>query len=732
MSEIKNLSAAGTLEESPSPVQRIAELEQLFSQAPGMLVILKGPEHVIELANRAYLELIGGRQILHLPLRQAIPELEGQGYFELLDNVYSSGEPFIGKGLPVAVRRGQEAKVEKRFFDFVYQPIKDAAGQVTGIFANGYDVTDAKLAQDQLHRSEETLRVAMSAARLGSWERDLITGELVASDGCKANLGLPADDVLSFEQLQSMRHPDDVGRVNQSIREAIEQNRDYDVEYRSIWPDGSVHWILARGHALYDENAKPTRMVGVTLDITARKQAEDAVRKSGALQKAVLESALDCIIAVDHHSRVIEWNPAAERTFGYLRSDALGRDLAELIIPPELREAHRLGMNRFLATGHGPVLGRRIEVEAINAEGRRFPIELAIEATEISGMPRFVAYLRDLTRRKAAEAALLESEQRLNATYEHAFVGISEVDLSGRFSRVNEELCRISGFRREELLSRTFLDITHPDDRDEDLENFQRQLAGTLDSYTLEKRYIRKDGTEICVELSGSMVRDTANRPLYAVRVVRDITERITAERHQALLVNELNHRVKNTLATVQSIVAQTLRTYTDPLQASKEVGQRLVALSRAHDVLTRANWESASLREIVAEALEPYADFHTRFTVDGPEIQLSPRVCLSLAMAIQELTTNAIKYGALSAASGQVRVIWSIAETSQLHFCWKENGGPSVSPPTRRGFGTRLLEAGLARDMNGTAKVTFAAEGLECTFKIPLGGSTAALAAPN
>lgn len=486
------------------------------------------------------------------------------------------------------------------------------------------------------------------------------------------------------------------------------------------------------GHAIPASYKAITMSERATRDATTRKVAADALGESGALQKAILESALDCIIAVDRDSSVIEWNPAAERTFGYLRSDALGRDLAELIIPPELREAHRLGMNHFLASGHGPVLGKRIEVEAIDADGRRFPIELAIEATEISGMPRFVAYLRDLTQRKAAENALLESEQRLNATYEHAFVGISEVDLSGRFLRVNGELCRISGFTREELLERSFLDITHPEDRNEDLENFQRQLAGTLGSYTLEKRYIRKDGTEICVELSGSMVRDNANRPLYAVRVVRDITERITAERHQALLVNELNHRVKNTLATVQSIVAQTLRTYTDPLQASKEVGQRLVALSRAHDVLTRAHWESASLRDIVAEALEPYADFHARFTVGGPEIQLSPRVCLSLAMAIQELTTNAIKYGALSAAGGQVSVVWSIAETTQLHFRWKENGGPSVSPPTRRGFGTRLLEAGLARDMNGTAKVMFAPEGLECTFEIPLGGLASASSGPS
>ncbi|MCF6371247.1 sensor histidine kinase [Rhizobium halophilum] len=441
-----------------------------------------------------------------------------------------------------------------------------------------------------------------------------------------------------------------------------------------------------------------------------------------AQHRAILEAALDSIIAADHESRVIEWNPAAERTFGYPRSTAMGRDLAELIIPPELREAHRDGMEHFLAAGEGPVLGRRIEVEAINSAGRRFPVELAIEVIQVEGNPRFVAYLRDLTERKSAEAALLESEQRLAATYQHAFVGISEVDLTGRFLRVNEEFCKITGYTSEELLNFTFSDITHPDDLAADLENFRQQVKGTLGNYTLEKRYIRKDKQEVSAELSGSIVRDSADRPLYAVRVVRDISDRIRAERHQALLVHELNHRVKNTLTTVHSIVAQTLRTYPDPSRATQVIGERLMALSRVHDVLTRRNWESVVLSDIVAEALEPYADFSERFAVSGPEVSLAPRACLSFAMAIQELTTNAIKYGALSVPGGQVAVTWDVERSgSMLRFAWQESGGPSVTPPIRRGFGTRLLEGGLARDMNGSAILAFASDGLRCTFEVPL-----------
>lgn len=449
-----------------------------------------------------------------------------------------------------------------------------------------------------------------------------------------------------------------------------------------------------------------------------------------AQERAILEAALDSIIAADHESRVIEWNPAAERTFGYLKSAALGRDLADLIIPTELREAHREGMKHFLATGEGPVIGKRIEVDAIDSRGRRFPVELAIEAIEVAGKPRFVAYLRDLTERKAAEAALLESEQRLNATYQHAFVGISEVDLTGRFLRVNEELCRITGYTAEELLDRSFTQITHPDDLALDLESFRQQLEGRLGSYTLEKRYIARDGQEVYIELSASVVRDGANRPLYGVRVVRDISDQKRAARQRALLVNELNHRVKNTLATVQSIVAQSLRNEPDPVKARKSIEGRLIMLSRAHDVLTRETWGNARLHEIVYEAISAFQTSGDRIVVDGPEVRLAPRQALALSMALHELATNATKHGALSVDQGTVSLHWEVIKTAegpQLRLSWREMNGPTVGRPTRQGFGSRLLEAGLARDLSGEVTVNYAADGLTCeiNFSLPGPGQT-------
>jgi two-component sensor histidine kinase len=155
------------------------------------------------------------------------------------------------------------------------------------------------------------------------------------------------------------------------------------------------------------------------------------------------------------------------------------------------------------------------------------------------------------------------------------------------------------------------------------------------------------------------------------------------------------------------------------------EVNQRLVALSRAHDVLTRNSWESADLKEIVAQALAPYAGFSGRLHISGKPTELSPRAGLAVAMALQELLTNAIKYGALSTANGEVNLWWVVVggHTDMLQINWEESGGPAVTPPSHRGFGTRLIEAGLARDLNGTAHLDFKPSGLRCTFVIPLRG---------
>jgi two-component sensor histidine kinase len=213
--------------------------------------------------------------------------------------------------------------------------------------------------------------------------------------------------------------------------------------------------------------------------------------------------------------------------------------------------------------------------------------------------------------------------------------------------------------------------------------------------------------------------------------VCNDVTERHRLvetlranEAHLKLLANELNHRVKNTLATVQAIASQTLQDGTSMKEARAALTARLVALSKAHDVLTDEGWAGADLADIVAAAVDTFAAGDVaRFRVGGPSVRLSPRSALLFAMTLNELCTNAMKYGALSKPGGQVDISWQ-AETSnpaELGMRWIESGGPPVVPPSRQGFGSRLIETALAAEFGGAVTLDYASSGVTCRIRAPL-----------
>jgi two-component sensor histidine kinase len=212
-----------------------------------------------------------------------------------------------------------------------------------------------------------------------------------------------------------------------------------------------------------------------------------------------------------------------------------------------------------------------------------------------------------------------------------------------------------------------------------------------------------------------------------AIERLRVVDELRAALRDKDLLIDELNHRVKNTLATVQSIASQTLRTAPTVEHASTAIESRLIALSQVHNVLTVQSWASVDLREIVRQAIEPYRDkAEDRISAKGPQVQIPPRMALALAMALQELATNAVKYGALSNGVGQINLHWALdgkVSPHRLHLTWRESEGPLVQKPKRRGFGTRLIERSLAEDLDGTVWIEFAPTGIVCSVDAPLTG---------
>lgn len=193
---------------------------------------------------------------------------------------------------------------------------------------------------------------------------------------------------------------------------------------------------------------------------------------------------------------------------------------------------------------------------------------------------------------------------------------------------------------------------------------------------------------------------------------------------HLRLLINELNHRVKNTLATVQSLVAQTLRSADVSTRTRDALTSRIVALSKAHDVLTNEQWSGADLAEIAGQAAQPFrlGLGEERIRMRGPQVRVPPKTAIAMALALHELATNAVKYGSLSRDMGQVDLTWTVqGPGARLRLTWVETGGPAVAPPTRRGFGSRLIERALQGELRGSATMTFDAAGLTCAMEAVL-----------
>lgn len=261
----------------------------------------------------------------------------------------------------------------------------------------------------------------------------------------------------------------------------------------------------------------------------------------------------------------------------------------------------------------------------------------------------------------------------------------------------------------------------HPDDQDGMWARVGKALDPAGDGrYEVEYRVRQPDGAWRWLSAWGLVEFDGEGPERKAVAIAgasRDITDIKHAETLQRLLVNELNHRVKNTLATVQSITTQTLRAAPDLGHAQSAIEDRIISLAGVHDLLTARSWSGADLSDVVARAMQPFAA--AQLDMAGPSLDVPPQHALALSLALHELATNAAKYGALSVPEGRVELRWARGG-DELSLTWRESGGPPVTPPTRHGFGSRLLEASL-RDVGGQSRLDHAPEGVRAAFSAPL-----------
>jgi two-component sensor histidine kinase len=405
--------------------------------------------------------------------------------------------------------------------------------------------------------------------------------------------------------------------------------------------------------------------------------------------------------------RFLETNTAFVQQTGL--TDAVGRRMKELAPG---HEAHWFDIYGRIARSR---VAERFEDRA-EALGRWYDVfALPVDAPE---QKRVAVIFHDILDRRRTEIALRESEQR-----SRALVSASS-DVIYRMSPDWQEMRVMDG--------RGFLaDINAPSVRwidefliEEDRPHILAVIAAAIRDksvFECEHRVRQADGSVGWTLSRAIPILDEAGEIVEWFGMAADITRRHQAVEHLRLVANELNHRVKNNLAMVQAIAMQTFRPGADHDQSLTRFSERLVALARANDLLTGERWAGVDLRGALEQAVSSHCDDPDHLRLDGPDVAISAKSALALTLAGHELATNATKYGAWSRPEGCVSIRWSLSDGRRLSIEWRERGGPPVTPPTTRGFGSRLIERGLAMELNGTATLAYEPEGLVCRIEAVL-----------
>jgi PAS domain S-box-containing protein len=410
---------------------------------------------------------------------------------------------------------------------------------------------------------------------------------------------------------------------------------------------------------------------------------------------------------------VTSWSEGAQRIFGWSEADMLGRP-CDIFFTPEdcaIGQPHH-EMRDALLIGRGTDERWHLRKSGERFWGNGEMMPLRDDADAAIG---FIKILRDQTPERLSRERLETTERRVKLAMEAAELGawetsldLSEIECDGRTRSLFDLDDRPVGD------AATFLGAVHPEDR----ARVEAAMAAALrpggERLSIQYRIICRNDQVRHVNVHGGLM-ETRGEPRF-VGTVQDITARAAAEEHRALLANELQHRIKNMLAVVQGIVSQSLRTVATPAEAREAIGDRLAALARAHDLLTQTSWSAAPIESIVDGAVAVAGAHKGRVRASGPDLHLKPRSALALAMALHELTTNAIKYGALSNDGGHVDFAWELNGArgeETVDICWREIGGPPVIPPTRTGFGSRLIGNSLRGDLGGVGVCQYLPDGV-------------------
>jgi PAS domain S-box-containing protein len=579
---------------------------------------------------------------------------------------------------------------------------------------------------EELRDSEQRLRLAIAATGIGIWDVDAISGRRRWSPEFRTILGLPADIEPGTDVFSVCIHPADVAWVNEVYARAYASPEygTYEAEFRIIRAnDGAERWVVTTGVIYFNEAGAPIRGIGTLRDIHERRQVEEARRLGEERLRVALAAGRMGIWWSDLATGKQQWDARQYELLGVDPEIAPSRELFLSLVHPDDLAAVAFD----LAAIDEPGAFFDSEFRVIKPGGEiRWITAHSVLRFDASGTPtEMIGVNWDVTREKEAEAALRVSEERHRLAIEANRLGTWDYNMVTGEHRWSSEFRQLWGLAPGDPADPKLLrPLINPKDWDRVVAMWQEASAadGRIEiEYELRRA---DDGVRRWSLFQGQVFFDERGKPVRAVGIMLDTTDRKQAEERQRLLLNELNHRVKNTLATVQAIVSQSLRATPDPGEAFERIQSRLMALSNTHNLLNTTSWAGARLAAVLDTELRPYrGPTGGRVVLAGEPVELDAKTALAIGLIAHELATNAVKYGSLSVPEGRIEIGWAIrieADEPRVDLAWREHDGPAVAPPSRKGFGSRLIERS-ARDLLGRVDLDYTPDGFGCRLSFPL-----------
>jgi len=605
--------------------------------------------------------------------------------------------------------------------------VRDDRGAPAQLFGVTRDVTLSKLGEQALAERNTQLTLAGKVGLIGSFAFDVATGRMQVSPGYAAIHGLPEGTLETTRaEWRARVHTDDLPCVDACLQTAIDnRDREHYCEFRIVRANGESRWIESRCSISYDPDGHAQRVVGANIDVTERKHTEAVLEES----KSRLADALAA-----GQVMAFQWDA--------ITGESVRSNNASLMLGIEQRGGARRPRNEFLKQVHPEDQQRlkacirqlrperpsyAITFRLVRADGSKVWLEETAkgEFDATGRLLRIKGLTRDISERKTTELALGERTMQLELAGKAALVGSFAFDVDANKMQISEGYAAIHGFAEgtTEIARSQWQAGVHPDDR-RDVESARRRaFRQRRNEYGIEHRIVHPSGEVRWIEKRSFVAYRSDGSPERVVGVNIDITERKRAHQHQCTLLAELDHRVKNILATVSTVAARTRDGSSSIHEFVASLEGRISSMARTHELLSATQWQGISVLELVRRELAPYA---TRGNTDisGPEVILRTEAGQALGMVLHELATNAAKYGALSKQNGRVSIAWRQLLNghpgSQLILQWSEVGGPSVMAPQHSGFGMSTIRDLIPYEFGGTVDLAFAPSGVRCRLELP------------